>query len=153
MSVKSYISPYIVFTFPWSSERNRHGVPGTNYSLTNGATGAVTTDGANHGGIGPWEVRNTMLAWGPDFRRGATIRTPASNVDAAPTIAYLLGMRDAVGKMDGRPLLEALANGPDEEQVSMETKTLQVTNGSYRAALQTTEVAGKRYIDKGWRIP
>jgi hypothetical protein len=35
----------------------------------------------------------------------------------------------------------------------METRTLQVANGAYRAALQVSEVMGKRYIDKGWRIP
>jgi hypothetical protein len=55
--------------------------------------------------------------------------------------------------MDGRPLLEALVSGPDEEQMPMETRTLQVANGAYRAALQVSEVMGKRYIDKGWRIP
>lgn len=147
-------SPDIVFTFPWSSARNRHGVPGTDYNqVMSGATGAVTTDTANHGGIGPWTVRNTMLAWGPDFKRGVIVRTPAANVDVAPTIAHLLGMRDALAGMDGRPLLEALANGPDEEQVPMETRTLQVANGAYRAALQVSVVAGKRYVDKGWRIP
>ena len=147
-------SPDILFTFPWSSARNRHGVQGTDYSqVARGATGAVTTDAANHGGIGPWTVRNTMLAWGPDFKRGSIVRTPAANVDVAPTIAYLLGMRQVLGGMDGRPLLEALAGGPDEEQVPMETRTLQVTEGAYRAALQVSEVAGKRYVDKGWRVP
>jgi len=147
-------SPDIVFTFPWSSSRNRHGVPGTDYNQTaSGNTGAVTTDTANHGGIGPWTVRNTMVAWGPDFKRGAIVRTPAANVDVAPTILYLLGMRDAMASMDGRPLLEALADGPDEEQVTMEARTHQVTSGAYRAVLQTSEVAGRRYIDKGWRVP
>ena len=140
-------SPDIVFTFPWSSARNAYGVAGIDDQLKNGPAAA------NHGGIGPWTVRNTMLAWGPDFKRGAVVRTPAANVDVAPTIAYLLGMRDAVAAMDGRPLLEALANGPDEEQVPMETRTLQVANGEYRAALQVSEVAGKRYVDKAWRIP
>ena len=146
-------SPDIVFTFPWSSARNRHGVPGTDYNqIASGKTGAVTTDTANHGGIGPWTVRNTMIAWGPDFKRGAVVRMPAANVDVAPTILHLIGMRQALAGMDGRPLLEALVDGPDEEQVPMETRTLQVGSGAYRAALQTSEVAGRRYIDKGWRI-
>jgi hypothetical protein len=147
-------SPDIVFTFPWSSARNRHGVPGTDYNQTaSGVTGPVTTDAANHGGIGPWTVRNTMLAWGPDFKRGVIVRTPAANVDVVPTLALLLGMRQVLAGMDGRPLFEALAGGPDEEQVAMETRTLQVANGAYRAVLQVSEVAGKSYIDKGWRIP
>jgi hypothetical protein len=74
-------------------------------------------------------------------------------VDVAPTLAFLLGMRQVLPGMDGRPLLEALVSGPDEEQMPMETRTLQVANGAYRAALQVSEVMGKRYIDKGWRIP
>jgi arylsulfatase A-like enzyme len=73
-------------------------------------------------------------------------------VDVAPTILHLLGMREPLAAMDGRPLLEALADGPDEEQVSMETRTQQVASGGYRAVLQTSEVAGRRYIDKAWRV-
>ena len=147
-------SPDIVFTFPWSSARSRFGVSGFDGSLTaTGKTGAVTADGANHGGIGPWTVRNTMLAWGPDFKRGAVVRTPAANVDVAPTILHLLGQRKEAASMQGRPLLEALVDGPDEEQVAMETRTLLVAKGSYRAVLQVSEIAGRRYVDKGWRVP
>ena len=106
---------------------------------------------ANHGGIGPWTVRNTMLANGPDFKRGAVIRTPTSNVDVTPTLLHLLGMTTALTGMDGRPLTEALAKGPDQEQVAMDTRPLRVKNGSYSAVLQVSEVGGKRYIDKAWR--
>ncbi|HXF78046.1 MAG TPA: alkaline phosphatase family protein [Usitatibacter sp.] len=145
-------SPDLVFTFPWSSERNRFGVRGGDWDLVGkGATGPVTTDRANHGGIGPWTVTNTMLAWGPDFKRGVVVRAPAANVDVAPTILHLLGMKSAGSAMDGRPLVEAMVGGPDEEQVPIETRTLQVSSGSYRALLQVTEIGGRRYIDKGWR--
>ena len=57
----------------------------------------------------------------------------------------------AVSGMDGRVILEALANGPDEEQVAADTRSWRVQNGSYSAVLQTSESAGKRYIDKAWR--
>ena len=146
-------SPDIVFTFPWSSAQNRYGVPGTDYyNVSRGKTERVTVDTANHGGIGPWTVTNTMLAWGPDFKRGAVVRTPTSNVDVAPTLLHLLGLRSALAAMDGRPILEALAGGPDEEQVPLETRTVRVSRDGYSAVLQTSEVAGKRYIDKGWRL-
>ena len=146
-------SPDIVFTFPWSSKPNRYGVPGTEYNLVgdNGKTGPVDTGDANHGGIGPWTVRNTMLANGPDFKRSAVVRTPTSNVDVSPTLLYLLGMTRELSEMDGRPLMEALASGPDQEQVPLETRSLRVQNGAYRAVLQVSEVDGKRYIDKAWR--
>ncbi len=144
-------SPDIVFTFPWSSARNRHGVPGTDYVLiANAETGPMETSGANHGSMSPWTVRNTMLAWGPDFKRGARVRTPSSNADVTPTVLHLLGNAKAAS-LDGRVLLEALAGGPDEEQVAAETRTLRVASGAYKAALQVTEVAGRRYLDKSWR--
>jgi len=49
-------------------------------------------------------------------------------------------------------LVEALAGGPDEEQVPMDVRTLRVSNGAYSAVLQVSEVDGRRYIDKGWRV-
>ena len=61
-------------------------------------------------------------------------------------------MRSAMTGMQGRPLLEALQGGADEEQVAMETKTLEVSRGAYRAMLQVSETAGRRYVDKGWRV-
>jgi len=144
-------SPDIVFTFPWSSKPNRYGVPGTDYvMITAGPTGPMDTTAGNHGSMSPWTVRNTMVAWGPDFKRGARLRTPSSNADVTPTILHLLGHPKA-GALDGRVLLEALANGPDQEQVATETRTLRVANGVYRAALQVTETAGRRYLDKSWR--
>ena len=145
-------SPDIVITFPWSSAPNRHGARGSDSVQGAGvSTGPVEGTGANHGGIGPWTVRNTMLAWGPDFKRGAVVRTPTSNVDVAPTLLHLIGLAGAASGMDGRVLLEALASGPDEEQVALETRTVRVQNDAYRAVLQTSEVHGKRYVDKGWR--
>ena len=146
-------SPDIVFTFPWSSTPNRHGVPGTEYNLVSGSgkTGPVDSGEANHGGIGPWTVRNTMMANGPDFKRGAVIRTPSSNVDVTPTLLHLLGMTTALLEMDGRPLTEAFAAGPDQEKIAMETRPLRVKSGDYSAVLQVSEVGGKRYIDKAWR--
>lgn len=141
----------IVFTFRWSSDRNRHGVPGADYTLSTTRTGPATGSGASHGGISPWTVRNTMLAWGPDFKRGVNIRTPTSNVDLAPTLMHLLGQPGTIPRMDGRVMLEALAGGPDPEQIVTATRASRVQNGGYRAVLQVTEVAGKRYIDKGWR--
>ena len=147
-------SPDIVFTFPWSSTPNRHGVAGTEYNEISGAGagGPVDSGAANHGGIGPWTIRNTMLANGPDFKRGAIVRTPSSNVDVAPTLLYLLGMETVAATMDGRPLIEALRTGPDQEQVPITVRTLRVQHDAYRAVLQESDVSGKRYIDKAWRV-
>lgn len=146
-------SPDIVLTFPWTSTPNRYGVSGTEYNMVGGAavSGAVDSSVGNHGGIGPWTIRNTMLANGPDFKHGAVVRTPTSNVDVTPTLLHLLGMDGSIVQLDGRAITEAFANGPDQEQVAMEIRTLRVHHGSYRAVLQESETAGKRYVDKAWR--
>jgi arylsulfatase A-like enzyme len=145
--------PDILFTFPWTSSRNAFGVPGTDGRHTAGSTGRVTGSASDHGSMSPWTVRNTMIAWGPAFKRGVTVRVPAGNVDVAPTILALHGI-DAAG-LDGRVLREALADGPDEEQVTIETRTYttEAAGGTYRAILQMSDVAGRRYVDKSWRLP
>jgi arylsulfatase A-like enzyme len=138
--------PDILFTFPWTSERNAFGVPGTDVG---DARSRVTSD---HGSLSPWTIRSTLLACGPDFKRGVVTAVPAGNVDVAPTILALHGL-DA-GGLDGRVLHEALANGPDVEQVPFETRlhTTEAGAGAYRAVVQIAEVAGRRYVDKGWRV-
>ena len=145
--------PDVLFTFPWTSARNAYGVQGTDVGNTTGATGPLTGTTSDHGSMSPWNVRNTILAWGPAFKRGVTVRTPAGNVDVTPTILSMLGL-DTTG-LDGRVLYEALANGPDEEQVVVESRayTVEAGAGSYRAVVQISEVAGRRYVDKGWRLP
>ena len=76
--------------------------------------------------MSPWTVRNTFIAWGADFKRGVTVRTPASNVDLAPTLLALMNLDREVdlGRFDGRPLTEAFADGPDEEQVPIQVRTI-----------------------------
>ena len=144
-------SPDVLFTFPWTSARNAYGVPGTDAGHTIAATGARTGTASDHGSLSPWTVRTTMLAWGPRFKRGATVHVPAGNVDVAPTILAMLGLETAA--LDGRVLHEAFVDGPDEEQVPVETRAyaVEAAAGVYRAIVQISEVDGRRYVDKGWR--
>jgi arylsulfatase A-like enzyme len=147
--------PDIVFTFPWSSAKSPSGVSGTDYTEA-AATGPLNGSAGNHGSMSPWTVRNTFIAWGADFKRGVTVRTPASNVDLAPTLLALMNLDREVGldRFDGRPLREAFVDGPDEEQVPIQVRTYFVKSddGNYHAALQLTELDRQRYIDKSWRI-
>jgi hypothetical protein len=153
--------PDIVLTFPWSSARSPFGLPGTDYTAA-AKTGPLEGTAGNHGSMSPWTVRNTFLAWGADFKKGATVRTPASNVDLTPTLLALMNLDKDVnldktmdaGRFDGRVLNEALADGPDEEQVPIQVRTLfaETPDGKYRAALQITDLGHQRYIDKSWRM-
>jgi predicted AlkP superfamily pyrophosphatase or phosphodiesterase len=148
--------PDVVVTFRWSSALGPYGLPGTDSTETGRTTGPLTGSQGNHGSMSPWTVRNTFIAWGADFKRTATIRTPVSNVDITPTLLALLGYdRDAsLPRFDGRAILEAFADGPDEEQVPVQTTThvTATPDGSYRAAIQVSEVGAQRYIDKSWRL-
>jgi arylsulfatase A-like enzyme len=96
-------------------------------------------------------VRNTFFAWGVDFKKRTTVSVPAGNVDVAPTVLALLGVTERDG-LDGRVLAEALENGPDPEQVAVETRLHIVELGGYRAAIQVSTTEGRRYVDKSWRI-
>jgi len=144
--------PDILFTLRWSSRENGFGVAGTHYIDGAGSTGPLNGSASGHGGLSPWLVRNTLILWGPDFKRGVTVRAAAANVDIAPTVLHIKG--DASGEsLGGRPLKEALRDGPDQEQVPSETKVLRTeVKGVYRAAIQVTDVGDRRYVDKAWRM-
>jgi arylsulfatase A-like enzyme len=141
-------SPDLVFTFPWTSAPNAAGVRGTDLGSVSGGARLWPSD---HGSMSPWNVRNTFVAWGVDFKARATVRVPVGNVDVAPTILALLGI-DGRDGLDGRVLAEALVGGPDEEQIAVDTRVHTVEAGAYRAALQISTVDGRRYVDKSWRL-
>jgi arylsulfatase A-like enzyme len=148
--------PDIVVTFPWSSDRNPYGAPGAETIETGRAAGPLTGSQGNHGSMSPWTVRNTAIAWGVDFKRGVTVRTPVSNVDLTPTLLALMGLdQDAtLPRFDGRAISEAFVDGPDPEQVPTRTTThfTATADGAFHAAIQVSEVGSQRYIDKSWRI-
>ena len=62
-----------------------------------------------HGSFSPIDVHNTLVAYGPDFKKGFVDTLPTGNVDVPITVAYLLHLK--MPGTDGRPLLEALQNG------------------------------------------
>ena len=140
--------PDLLLTFPWSSRPNAFGVPGSDLANVSGGAAPYFSD---HGSMSPWNIRNAGLAWGADFKKRVTVRTPTGNVDVAPTILSLLGIED-LGGLDGRVLAEAIEGGPDGEQMVVETRVHMVEAAAYRAAVQVTTVGGHRYVDKSWRI-
>jgi arylsulfatase A-like enzyme len=77
-------------------------------------------------------------------------------VDITPTVIALLGLENdpTLPRFDGRAIVEAFVDGPDQEQVPMRTMTYfaATPDGAYRAAIQVSEVGSERYIDKSWRI-
>ena len=66
----------ILVSANWNDERNAAGFPGK----------TTQTGTAGHGTSSPFDVHNTLIAAGPDFREHSTSAVPTSNVDLAPTI-------------------------------------------------------------------
>src|SRR5206468_815884 len=60
-----------------------------------------------HATLSRFEIRNMLIAAGPDFHRGETDDWPTGNIDLGPTILEILGIK-ATAKMDGRVLSETM---------------------------------------------
>ena len=105
-----------------------------------------------HGSLSPFDMHNTLVAAGPDFRKGMTDTVPSGNTDVAPTILWLLGLREEAGRMDGRVLGEALtvdAPAVRSSPARRITASRTTAGGEWSQYLQVSEVNGVRYLDEG----
>ena len=137
--------PDIVVSMRWYPERNNFGAPGL--IATPGGTNGTGT----HGSLSPFDMHNTLVGSGPDLKRGFIDTIPSGNIDLAPTVLHLLGIKPKQ-PMDGRVLREALAGetGPAPE-VKERRQTAERTIGlmQWSQYLQTSEVDGAIYFDEG----
>jgi hypothetical protein len=127
-------NPDIMVSYDYDENATIGGVKGTEYSgslLNNPYRGM-------HGSFSPIDVHNTLIAIGPDFREGLADELPTGNVDVAPTVASILGL--SLPRADGRPLVEALRNGPTP-------RDFQVVSGAFRPRRPVTGIAVKRPTD------
>jgi arylsulfatase A-like enzyme len=111
-------NPDVIVSYDYDASAVIGGVNGTEYSgslLNNSYRGM-------HGSFSPLDVHNTLIAYGPDFREGLKDPLPTGNVDVAPTVAGILGL--SLPRADGRPLLEALRNGPGAGDYQVVSRTL-----------------------------
>jgi arylsulfatase A-like enzyme len=138
-------APDVVMAFRWDDSKNQFGVPGMIDADWQRAAGEGT-----HATLGRFDMHNTLIAAGPDIKRGETDDLPSGNVDLAPTILQILGLKPPQ-KMDGRILSEAMT-GATASQKS-ETKTIEATkhfpSGTWRQSLQISRVGATIYLDEG----
>jgi len=120
----------------WTSDRNEHGYAG----MTN--LGGV----AGHGTASKWDIYNTLIAYGPDIKRGFRNPAPTGNVNMAPTIAYLCGI-DPPDSMDGRVMKEILDGGPSPDSLEVEENEYAASAGGYTVTVSASYVDGHRYIN------
>jgi arylsulfatase A-like enzyme len=99
-------APDLVVSMRWNTNDNDYGAPGM-LTVPDGRPG-----GGVHGSLSRFDLHNTLIVAGPDFKKGFTSLIPSGNIDVAPTVLSILGVSPPE-PMDGRVLVEALAK---EEQ-------------------------------------
>jgi arylsulfatase A-like enzyme len=141
-------APDVVMAFRWNDSKNQFGVPGMIDADWQRAAGEGT-----HATLSRFDMHNTLVAAGPDFRRGQTDDLPTGNVDLAPTILHILGIKTGQ-EMDGRVLSEAMVNidqvpaGGKTEAKTIEAKK-DFAAGSWRQSLRISRVGSTIYLDEG----
>ncbi len=115
-------SAQIQFSPDWTDAANAYGMRGT----------AASGGTAGHGSSSPWDVHNTLIAAGPDLKRGVMVDTPSANIDFAPTFLRLLNIAPPPS-MQGRVLEEAVADGvaSNRNSVSTTEHTASTPDGTY----------------------
>jgi arylsulfatase A-like enzyme len=145
--VQSPDGPDVMISMRWIADRNDAGTPGMMIS-----DAYVYGPGQGlHGTIGRYDMHNTLVAAGPDFRSAVVDRLPSGNVDIAPTVLWILGVKQPKS-MDGRVLGEAMWD-TNVKLKSYEPTHLEASRESeksvWRQYLDVSEVNGVRYIDEG----
>lgn len=137
-------APDVAMAFRWNENKNRFGVSGLIDADWQRKAGEGT-----HVTLSRFDMHNMLITAGPDFRRGETDELPSSNVDLAPTICAIFGIK--APPMDGRVLTEAM-NGAARVP-EMKRETLQATksfpSGTWRQSLQISRVGSTIYFDQG----
>jgi arylsulfatase A-like enzyme len=138
-------APDVVMAFRWEASKNQFDVPGMIDADWQRAAGKGT-----HATLSRFDMHNTLIAAGPDIKRGETNDLASGNVDLAPTILQILGIKPPQ-KIDGRILSEAMTVAMPSGQP--ETKRIEATKhfrpGTWRQSLQISRVGSTIYLDEG----
>ena len=134
--------------FRWNDSKNQFGIPGMIDADWQREAGKGT-----HATLSRFDMHNTLIAAGPDFRRGQTNDVPTGDVDVEPTILHILGIK-APQEMDGRVLSEAMidvdqvATGREPETNTIEAKK-DFAAGTWRQSMKISRVGSTTYLDEG----
>ncbi|HYV32756.1 MAG TPA: alkaline phosphatase family protein, partial [Candidatus Binatia bacterium] len=137
--------PDVILAMRWSADRNDYGFPGM-FLAMDGAKGK-----GSHASLSRFDMNNTLVASGPDFRRGLLSEVPSGNIDLAPTVLWILGVKPSQ-PMDGRVLFEALATSAEPMPKPVERRLEASHDVGYfhwTQYLKFSEVGGAVYFDEG----
>lgn len=140
-------APDILLALRWSDGVSSNGTPGLVF-----CDEATRKPGQGmHVTLSRYDMHNTLVAAGPDFRRSHVDDLPTGNLDIAPTVLWVLGIR-LPRPMDGRVLTEALAipgppvGAPVTTRIDAARHAGKLT---WRQYLQRTQLNGVLYFDEG----
>lgn len=138
-------APDVLISLRWSADRNEHGHAGMIVSV-DGTKGKGT-----HASLSRFDMNNTLVASGPDFKKGHISDVPSGNIDVAPTVLWLLGVKPSQ-PMDGRVLHEALSSTEGSVPAPVERRldaTRDVGFLRWNQYLKYIEVGNAVYFDEG----
>ncbi|HEV8543399.1 MAG TPA: alkaline phosphatase family protein [Verrucomicrobiae bacterium] len=138
-------APDVIVSMRWTAEKNEFGVPGM-INCMEGKRGLGT-----HASLSRFDLHNTLVASGPDFKSGFVSELASGNIDVAPTVLSILGV-EPPKPMDGRILLEAMTTGESPELKPV-TETAEASRDLgflvWHQYLKTTQVGYATYYDEG----
>jgi len=138
-------APDVEMAFRWNENKNQFGVAGMIDGDWQRAAGKGT-----HATLSKFDMHNILIAAGPDCRRGATDELPTGNVDLAPTILRIVGIKSAT--LDGRVLNEAITlTGVALPKTTTENveATKKFPAGTWHQQLKISRVGSTIYLDEG----
>lgn len=138
-------APDVLVSLKWRSDRNEFGTPGL--IISEGGTKGKGT----HASLSPFDMHNTLISAGPDFRSGFLDEIPSGNADLMPTIAWILGV-EPTPKCDGRILNEALLTGPQNLDTTEEKKleaSQEAALFKWHQYLKVKQIGPSVYFDEG----
>jgi arylsulfatase A-like enzyme len=145
--ITSADAPDIVLSLHWTDGKSATGVQG----LIGSDYHEYGPPQGMHGSLSPFDMHNTCIAAGPDFRKGIQDYLPSGNIDIAPTVAWILGV-EPKHKFSGRVLREALAHS-GSVTTSFEPHHLEASyrreGFTWKQYLNFSEVDGVVYFDEG----
>ena len=140
-------APDIVLSLRWNSDRNKYGIPGQ----IDSESADYGPGQGMHGSLSRFDMHNTCVAAGPDFREGLEDDLPSGNIDIAPTVLWLLGVQPRQ-KLSGRLLTEALveppAPAPARQALHFEAE-YRADTFVWRQYLECSTLGGAVYLDQG----
>ncbi len=134
--------PDVVLSLRWLDRKNKAGVAGV-FRMDSELKPVAGT----HASLSRFDLHNTLVADGPDLKTNFSDTLPTGNIDLAPTILWLLGVKQTT-PMDGRVLSEALGVAAPEVGEPV-TQRLEASSGRWHQYLKTSRVNETVYLDEG----